>query len=217
MHKRIWGYLLRFMGLRWRVARWEGLFKSLLGDRIAGALGPGSEHRVGRYLLSAWLWWRLPHVRAVIMSPAFAVMESAGPGLETSCPVSTPAADDPQCDHGAGEQPYRLLAWGMMPVGLVLSGVIVSLAEIALLYGQVLGRAILVARRLKLARDLAVWSAISKGDAEQRDSALKRSGRRPTSGRQRQGDLTGQRDWLKPAGLRPTATFALAELLSVTG
>ena len=58
---------------------------------------------------------------------------------------------------------YRLLAWGMMPVGLVLSGVIVSLAEIALLRGQALVAPFWVAAVGALVLTLAVWSAISKG------------------------------------------------------
>ncbi len=108
-----------------------GIVGSLLGERIAQALGPA---RTMHWMLFA----SGPCFAAMALAPdpvtlalSFAVMEFTGL-VWNVVSVSTRQRMVPDAVRGRVNSLYRLLAWGMMPVGLVLSGVIISLAELAL-------------------------------------------------------------------------------------
>ncbi|MFN3576459.1 MAG: MFS transporter [Tabrizicola sp.] len=105
-----------------------GIAGSLMGERIARALGP-----VGT------MQWMLtasgPCFIAMALAPgpwtlglAFAAMEFSG-FVWNVVSVSTRQRLIPDALLGRVNSLYRLLAWGMMPVGLVLSGLVVSLGE----------------------------------------------------------------------------------------
>jgi MFS family permease len=141
-----------------------GIAGSLLGERISKALGP----------VRTMCW-------ALIVSPvgfvvialaegpltvalAFAVMEFSG-FVWNVVSVSTRQRMIPNAIMGRVNSIYRLLAWGMIPVGLVLSGVIVSLAELGLTRAEALVTPIWAAAGGSLVLILAVWGGIARGFA----------------------------------------------------
>ncbi len=141
-----------------------GIAGSLLGERIAGALGPVRTMR--------WAMVASPLGFAaialangpVLVALAFAVMEFAGL-VWNVVSVSTRQRMIPNAIMGRVNSLYRLLAWGMNPVGLVLSGVIVSLAELGLTRQESLVTPFWVASVGSLVLTLAVWRAIARGFA----------------------------------------------------
>ncbi|NRB16547.1 MAG: hypothetical protein HRU33_02925 [Rhodobacteraceae bacterium] len=58
---------------------------------------------------------------------------------------------------------YRLLAWGMMPVGLLLSGVIVSIAEAAMTRDLALVTPFIVAAFGATLLTVFAWRLLKKG------------------------------------------------------
>ena len=60
---------------------------------------------------------------------------------------------------------YRLLAWGMMPVGLVLSGLVVSVGELLVTRGTALVLPFWVAGMGALVVTGLVWGRIRQGFA----------------------------------------------------
>lgn len=60
---------------------------------------------------------------------------------------------------------YRLLAWGMMPLGLVLSGLVVSLGEVSLPRSTALVLPFWVAGTGSIVVTVRVWGAIQRGFA----------------------------------------------------
>jgi sulfite exporter TauE/SafE len=60
---------------------------------------------------------------------------------------------------------YRLLAWGMMPVGLVLSGLVVSVSELAVTRATALVLPFWVAGMGSLVVTGLVWGRIRQGFA----------------------------------------------------
>jgi len=141
-----------------------GIAGSLLGERIAKALGPVRT--------MCWALIVSPVGFAVIaLAPgpltvtlAFAVMEFAGL-VWNVVSVSTRQRMIPNAIMGRVNSIYRLLAWGMIPLGLVLSGVIVSLAELGLTREEALVTPIWAAAGGSLALIFAVWGAIARGFA----------------------------------------------------
>ncbi|MDP3196091.1 MFS transporter [Tabrizicola sp.] len=141
-----------------------GIAGSLLGERIVGALGPVRTMR--------WAMVASPlGFAAIALAPgpvtvalAFAAMEFAGL-VWNVVSVSTRQRMIPNAIMGRVNSLYRLLAWGMIPVGLVLSGAIVSLAELGLSRGQALIAPFWFAAIGSLVLTLAVWRAIARGFA----------------------------------------------------
>ena len=141
-----------------------GIAGSLLGERIAGALGPVRTMR--------WAMVASPlGFAAIALAPgpvtvavAFAAMEFAGL-VWNVVSVSTRQRMIPNAIMGRVNSLYRLLAWGMIPVGLVLSGGIVSLAELALSREQALVAPFWFAAIGSLVLTLAVWRAIARSFA----------------------------------------------------
>ncbi|MFN3281143.1 MAG: MFS transporter [Tabrizicola sp.] len=141
-----------------------GIAGSLLGDRIARALGPDATMQ--RMLAVSGLCFI-----GMALAPgpwalglALAAMEFSG-FVWNVVSVSTRQRLIPDHLLGRVNSLYRLLAWGMMPVGLVLSGVVVSMGETLLpretalvlpFWGAGLGALVVTA---------AVWEAIRRGFA----------------------------------------------------
>jgi hypothetical protein len=141
-----------------------GIAGSLLGERIAKALGPVRT--------MCWALIVSPVGFAVIalaegpltVALAFAVMEFAGL-VWNVVSVSTRQRMIPNAIMGRVNSIYRLLAWGMIPVGLVLSGVIVSLAELGLTRAEALVTPIWAAAGGSMVLIFGVWGGIARGFA----------------------------------------------------
>ncbi len=139
-----------------------GIAGSLLGERIARGLGPART-----------LQWML-----AVSGPCFVTMALApGPWTLALCfaamefsglvwnvvSVSTRQRLIPDALLGRVNSLYRLLAWGMMPVGLVLSGLVVSLGEGFVPRGVALVLPFWVAALGSTLVTLVVWGAIQRG------------------------------------------------------
>jgi hypothetical protein len=141
-----------------------GIAGSLLGERIAGALGPVRTMRWAMVVSPLGFAVIAVAPGPVMVALAFAVMEFAGL-VWNVVSVSTRQRMIPSAIMGRVNSLYRLLAWGMNPVGLVLSGVIVNLAELGLARQEALVMPICVASLGSLVLTLAVWGAIARGFA----------------------------------------------------
>jgi MFS family permease len=114
-----------------------GIAGSLLGERIGRALGPT---RTMQWMLAA----SGPCFIGMALAPdawtlgaSFAAMEFTG-FVWNVVSVSTRQRLIPDALLGRVNSLYRLLAWGMMPLGLVLSGLVVSAGELFLPRGTAL-------------------------------------------------------------------------------
>jgi MFS family permease len=141
-----------------------GIAGSLLGERIALRLGPA---RTMQWMVLA----SAPCFAAMAVAPdavtlalCFAAMEFSGL-VWNVVSVSTRQRLIPDALMGRVNSLYRLLAWGMMPVGLVLSGLIVTLGEAVLPRGAALTLPFWVAGAGSILLALAVWRAIPRGFA----------------------------------------------------
>lgn len=141
-----------------------GIAGSLLGERIARALGPV---RTMQGMLAA----SGPCFIAMALAPgpwtlglAFAAMEFSG-FVWNVVSVSTRQRLIPDALLGRVNSLYRLLAWGMMPLGLVLSGLVVSLGETFLPRESALVLPFWGAGLGSLAVTAVVWGAIRRGFA----------------------------------------------------
>lgn len=139
-----------------------GIAGSLLGERIVRHLGPA---RTMQLALLAWG----PCFALVALAPGpltlalcFAASEFTGFVWDVVS-VSTRQRMIPDRLRGRVNSLYRLLAWGMMPVGLLLSGVVVSLGEAVLPRAVALTLPFWVAGGGTLLLTFAVWRAIPRG------------------------------------------------------
>jgi len=105
-----------------------GVIGSLAGDRVARALGPA---RTMRWMLAASpLAFAVMAVAPgpVTVALALGFMEMTGL-IWNIVSVSTRQRMIPDALRGRVNSLYRLLAWGMIPVGLALSGALVQVGE----------------------------------------------------------------------------------------
>lgn len=141
-----------------------GIAGSLLGERIGRALGA-----------TLTMQWMLAAsgpcfiLMALALGPwelgaCFAAMEFSG-FVWNVVSVSTRQRLIPDALLGRVNSLYRLLAWGMMPVGLVLSGLLVSLGELFLSRGTALVLPFWMAGAGSLVVTALVWAAIARGFA----------------------------------------------------
>ncbi len=142
-----------------------GIAGSLLGERIARRLGPV---RTMQWMLFA----SGPCFAAMALAPdavtlalCFAAMEFTGL-VWNVVSVSTRQRLIPDALMGRVNSIYRLLAWGMMPLGLVLSGLAVTLAEGVMPRDLALRVPFWVAGVGSTLLTLAVWGAIRRGFAQ---------------------------------------------------
>ena len=139
-----------------------GIAGSLTGERIARALGPV---RTMQWMLAA----SPACFVAMALAPdawtlglCFAVMEFSGL-VWNVVSVSTRQRMIPDALLGRVNSVYRLLAWGMMPVGLLLSGLVVSAGEAALPRATALLLPFWVAGIGAILVTFAVWGGIRRG------------------------------------------------------
>jgi len=141
-----------------------GIAGSLLGARIARALGPA---RTMQWMILA----SGPCFAAMALAPGpvtlalcFATMEFSG-FVWNVVSVSTRQRLVPDPLRGRVNSLYRLLAWGMMPLGLLLSGILVRLAEGGLPREAALTLPFWAAGAGAILLAWAVWRAIPRGFA----------------------------------------------------
>jgi MFS family permease len=141
-----------------------GIAGSLLGERIARSLGPVRAMQAS--LITAG-----PCFLAIGLAPgawtvgiAFALMEF-GSFVWNVVSVSTRQRMVPDALRGRVNSLYRLLAWGMMPLGLLLSGLVVSAGELFLTRGTALVLPFWVAAAGSLLVAGLVWGRIARGFA----------------------------------------------------
>ena len=141
-----------------------GIAGSLLGERIGRALGPT---RTMQWMLAA----SGPCFIGMALAPGawtlgacFAAMEFTG-FVWNVVSVSTRQRMIPDALLGRVNSLYRLLAWGMMPLGLVLSGLVVSAGELFLSRGAALVLPFWAAGLGSVLVTGAVWAGIARGFA----------------------------------------------------
>ncbi|MFM7335029.1 MAG: MFS transporter [Tabrizicola sp.] len=141
-----------------------GIAGSLMGERIARALG---SVRTMQWMLLA----SGPCFIGMALAPGawtlgacFAAMEFSG-FVWNVVSVSTRQRMIPDALLGRVNSIYRLLAWGMMPVGLVLSGLVVSLGELVAARGTALVLPFWAAGLGSLVVAGLVWGRIRQGFA----------------------------------------------------
>ncbi len=139
-----------------------GIAGSLMGERIGQALGPT---RTMQWMLLA----SGPCFIGMALAPGawtlgscFAAMEFSG-FVWNVVSVSTRQRLIPDALLGRVNSVYRLLAWGMMPLGLVLSGVVVSLGELVASRGTALALPFWAAGLGSVVVTILVWRAIARG------------------------------------------------------
>jgi MFS family permease len=158
------GLSAQVYGLTLAGGAFGGILGSLLGDRIAARLGPVRT-------MQAMLAVAGPSFLLMGLAPgpwtlglAFASMEFCG-FVWNVVSVSTRQRLIPDALRGRVNSIYRLLAWGMMPVGLVLSGVMVSLGELVTSRGTALVLPFWAAGLGSVVVAILVWRAIARGFA----------------------------------------------------
>jgi sulfite exporter TauE/SafE len=142
-----------------------GIAGSLMGERIARWLRPARTMQA-MVLASGPAFAAMALASdAVTLALCFAAMEFSG-FVWNIVSVSTRQRLVPDALRGRVNSLYRLLAWGMMPLGLVLSGLLVSLGETTVpraaaltlpFWGAGIGSVLLAG---------AVWRAIPRGFAQ---------------------------------------------------
>lgn len=149
---------------------------TLAGGAVGGIAGSLMGERVGRALgATRTMQWMLmasgPCFIAMALAPgpltlgaAFAAMEFSGL-VWNVVSVSTRQRLIPDALLGRVNSLYRLLAWGMMPVGLILSGLVVSLGEVVLPRGVALQMPFWVAGVGSSVVTALVWTRIARGFA----------------------------------------------------
>ena len=141
-----------------------GIAGSLLGEAIARRLGPA---RTMQWMVLA----SGPCFAAMAVAPdaltlglCFAAMEFSG-FVWNVVSVSTRQRLVPDALRGRVNSLYRLLAWGMMPVGLVLSGLVVRLGEVHVAREIALTLPFWTAGMGSILLAFSVWGAIRRGFA----------------------------------------------------
>lgn len=139
-----------------------GILGGLLADRVVRALGPGRSAQ----------WMTLASAVAfagVAVAPGgwalaaiLAAFEFTGLVWNTVS-VSYRQRVIPDALLGRVNSIYRLLAWGMMPVGLLLSGVLVSLADGIVPRGVALVVPFIVAALAAALLTLVAWGPLGRG------------------------------------------------------
>lgn len=139
-----------------------GITGGLLGERIVRRLGPG---RAAQWML----FTSAPAFVAVALAPGaislalvLAVFEFSGLVWNTVS-VSYRQRSIPDELLGRVNSVYRLLAWGMMPIGLMLSGVIVNGLDGILPRGTALTVPFYVAAAGVLVVTLIGWRGLGRG------------------------------------------------------
>ncbi|MBP7000464.1 MFS transporter [Amaricoccus sp.] len=154
----------RAYGLVLAAGAFGGIAGSLAGARVVARLGPGPT---AQWMLLA----SAPAFVAIALAPgplalALALMAFEFTGLVWNVvSVSYRQRAIPDRLLGRVNSLYRLLAWGMMPVGLLLSGLIVRAAGTVLPHAAALAAPFHVAAAGALILAFAGWRALGRGFA----------------------------------------------------
>ncbi len=139
-----------------------GIAGSLCAEAVIRRLGPGNT---ARWMLAT----SAPAFAAVALAPGplslatvLAVFEGSGL-IWNVLSVSWRQRRIPDALLGRVNSLYRLLAWGMMPVGLLLSGLITGAAEASLTRSTALALPFWVAAAGALVLTLAAWGPLGRG------------------------------------------------------
>lgn len=141
-----------------------GIAGSLAGARIVRAIGPVRTMQLALAISGPCFCAMALAPDAWTLGLCFAAMEFAG-FVWNVVSVSTRQRLIPDALLGRVNSIYRLLAWGMMPLGLVLSGVVVSLGELFLSRGTALMLPFWAAGLGSVVVAILVWRAIGRGFA----------------------------------------------------
>lgn len=143
-----------------------GIAGSLLGERIARRLGPVRTMQWMLFASGPCFAAMALAPNAVTLALCFAAMEFTGL-VWNVVSVSTRQRLIPDALMGRVNSIYRLLAWGMIPLGLILSGLTVTLAEGVMPRNLALTLPFWVAGGGSILLTAAVWGAIRRGFAPQ--------------------------------------------------
>jgi Major Facilitator Superfamily len=141
-----------------------GIAGSLAGERIARALGPVRTMQWMLAVSGPCFFGMALAPDAWTLGLCFALMEFTGL-VWNVVSVSTRQRLIPDAILGRVNSLYRLLAWGMMPLGLILSGVMVSLGEFVATRGAALVLPFWGAGIGSAVLTVLVWRAIQRGFA----------------------------------------------------
>lgn len=144
-----------------------GIAGGLAADRIVRLLGPGRSAQ-WMTLASAVAFAAIPLApNGIALALILAAFEFTGL-IWNTVSVSYRQRRIPNALLGRVNSIYRLLAWGMMPVGLLLSGLIVSWAEAALPRDTALATPFVVAGIGAALLTALAWRPLGRGFARQR-------------------------------------------------
>ncbi len=139
-----------------------GILGGFVADRIVQKMGPGAAAQ-WMTLASGVAFIAIPLApNGIALACVLAAFEFTGLVWNTVS-VSYRQRTIPNVLLGRVNSIYRLLAWGMMPVGLILSGVIVSLAENIMSRELALGMPFVVAAIGAVALTLFAWGPLGRG------------------------------------------------------
>ncbi|MDP3649582.1 MFS transporter [Tabrizicola sp.] len=139
-----------------------GIAGALAGERIAKAFGPARTMPLALSISAPCFALIAVAPGPVTLGLCFAAMQFSGYVWDIVS-VSTRQRMIPDALRGRVNSLYRLLAWGMMPLGLVLSGLTVSLAETVIPRAGALSLPFWLAAAGALVLTLAVWRPIQRG------------------------------------------------------
>ncbi len=155
-----WGYGLVIAG-----GAVGGIVGGFVGDRIVKWMGPGTAAQ-WMTLASALAFIAIPFSpNGFVLALVLAAFEFTGI-IWNTVSVSYRQRTIPDELLGRVNSIYRLLAWGMMPVGLLLSGVVVSVAEASMTRDLALTMPFIVAAFGATLLTVFAWRPLEKGFRE---------------------------------------------------
>lgn len=139
-----------------------GIAAGLLGERAVRLIGPSRLAR-GALFVSPACYLALAFAPTPLaFALVFAVLEFSGP-LWNIVSVSTRQRLIPDALMGRVNSLYRLLAWGMMPLGALLAGTLIAGAEGVAGRAMALHLPLLLAAALALALAVLAWPVLRRG------------------------------------------------------
>ena len=149
-------------GLMLASAALGGIAGGVFADSIIRRFGPGASAKWAQ-LFSALAFAAVPFAQsAVVLALILAAFQFAGLVWNTLS-VSHRQRTIPNVLLGRVNSIYRLLAWGMMPIGLLLSGALVNMAEASLPRETALSVPFVIAAIGVLILSIATWKPLGRG------------------------------------------------------
>lgn len=139
-----------------------GIAAGLVGERAVRLIGPSRLARGALFVSPACYLALAVAPTALSFALIFAVLEFSGP-LWNIVSVSARQRLIPDALMGRVNSLYRLLAWGMMPLGTLLAGGLIAGGEGGLGRAAALHLPLLVAAGLALVLALLAWPVLRRG------------------------------------------------------